>query len=87
MEGEEVEREVRRRSQPPSRGWVERDGREAVDGEDGGLRRQRSFPNLYKDGRGRGRQDSGAHEGEAEAETEAEDMQGMKRSALAVQEM
>jgi hypothetical protein len=85
LEGEDEAglRVVRKRSQPPSRGWMERDDAEAVDGLSGGMRRQRSFPNLYKDGRGRGRgrQDSGAHEGEREAE----DMQDVKSGALAEQ--
>jgi hypothetical protein len=60
----------RRRSQPPSRGWS---------GE-GGIRRQRSYPNLYMDARKseeKERQDSAAEEGEGEPA----DMQGV-RSAV-----
>jgi hypothetical protein len=81
LEGEDEEigaREVRRRSQPPSRGWVERDGGKGVGGE-GGMRRQRSFPNLYKNGRER--RDSGS---EVRGE---DDMQGVKSGVLAVQEV
>lgn len=51
LEGEEkVRREVRKRSQPPSRRRVG-EGEERGGNEENAVRRLRSYPNMYKQGR------------------------------------
>lgn len=68
IEGEE--REVRKRSQPPSRHRV----RGEEDGDEGALRRQRSFPNLYREA---GKEEK-VKEGK-KVDSGAEDMEGVRK--------
>lgn len=76
------ERTVRKRSQPPSRHRIEEE--EEDEGDVSAVRRQRSFPNLYKEGEGKG-EAVGSMEG-VETETVESESNG-EGTALAVQEV